>query len=182
MRHERGSTFIVVILVSAFLLTVGVALLTVTGAGPKAAGNIRNQNEAFSAAETGFEAGRMTIEQNFLAGQWSSFSGAYFKDLTDLDYPLATNYFRRLTDEQILQALSPHAASTGVLYYDQPYVPTGGGQLDPRFTYTVFLIDPSAGAGVSNPSEALMVCIGVVRSGTRIIATSRLEILFGTVP
>ncbi|MDW7761847.1 MAG: hypothetical protein SCM96_14570 [Acidobacteriota bacterium] len=177
MRHERGSTFIVVILVSAFLLTVGVALLTVTGAGPKAAGNIRNQNEAFSAAEAGFEAGRMAIEQNFLAGQWSSFSGVYLLDPSGIDYPLASGYFRKLTDEEILAAINP--ASNGVLFYDQAYVPTGEGQFDPRFTYTVFLIDPSAGGGISNPSEALMVCIGVVRSGTRIIATSRLEILFG---
>lgn len=177
MRHERGSTFIVVILVSAFLLTVGVALLTVTGAGPKAAGNVRNQNEAFSAAEAGFEAGRMAIEQNFLAGQWSSFSGVYLQDPTGIDLPLETNYFRKLTDEEILSALNP--ASNGVLFYDQAYVPTGGGQLDPRLTHTVFLIDPSAGAGVSNPSEALMICIGVVRVGTRIVATSRLEILFG---
>lgn len=177
MRRERGSTFIVVILVSAFLLTVGVALLTVTSTGPKAAGNIRNQNEAFSAAEAGFEAGRMAVEQNFLAGQWSSFSGVYLLDPSGIDYPIAGNYFRKITDEQILQTLDP--ASNGVLFYDQAYVPTGEGQFDPRFTYTVFLIDPAAGGGVSNPSEALMVCIGVVRSGTRIIATSRLEILFG---
>lgn len=176
MTKERGSTFIVVILVTAFLLTVGVALLTVTSTGPKAAGNIRNQAEAFGAAEAGFEAGRMFIEQNFIDGLWSSFSGLYLQEPSGIDYPAHSEYFRRLTDEEILQALSPEI--NGVLFYDQPYIPAAGGEFDPNFTYTVFLIDPTAWAAVPNPSAALMVCIGAVRAGNRILATSRLEIEF----
>jgi len=49
-RHEKGSGLIIVILVLAFLLAVGTALISVTGINSKVAGNIRTQHQAFNAA------------------------------------------------------------------------------------------------------------------------------------
>jgi len=54
--RERGSGLIVVIMVVAFMLAVGMLLLTVTGTSPKISDNIRLQGMAFDAAEAGFNA------------------------------------------------------------------------------------------------------------------------------
>ena len=67
MRHasqhpERGSSLIVVILVIAFMLGVGVAILTITGIAPKVAGSVRDQEEAFNVAEAGFETARLAYD------------------------------------------------------------------------------------------------------------------------
>jgi hypothetical protein len=43
--------------------------------------------------------------------------------------------------------------------------------------YTAFLIDDEAGGSTADPSDAILVVIGVVRAGTRILSTSRLEIV-----
>ena len=61
MRFKQGSSLIVVILVMAFMLSVGIALLTITGVAPKISGSVRNQEEAFNVAEAGFEAARVAI-------------------------------------------------------------------------------------------------------------------------
>lgn len=52
----------IVILVLAFMLTVGVAVLAVTTSGPKVSASMRYQEEAFNAAEAGFDAARMSID------------------------------------------------------------------------------------------------------------------------
>jgi len=96
-------------------------------------------------------------------------------------------YFRRLTDEQILNLIdndhngNPDGAAQGQLvFFEQPFV-YQGKDFDQRYRYTVFLIDDEAGTGAAtDPTDTLMVCIGVVRSGQavsdRILATCRLEI------
>ena len=58
---ERGVSLIIVILVMAFMLTVGIALVTITSTGPAVAGNIRLQDQAFNAAEAGFDAAWTSI-------------------------------------------------------------------------------------------------------------------------
>jgi hypothetical protein len=50
------------------------------------------------------------------------------------------------------------------------------GQTDVRLSATAFLINKQAGGGAPDPNTALLVVIGVVRSGTRILASTRLEI------
>jgi len=155
---------------------------------------MRYQEEAFNAAEAGFDAARMTIEDLFGSGQWTSFDEHYLTQPTGIDIPFLNGnleapnpaYFRRLTDEQILNLLdSNHDGICDypgqVVFFEQPFVYDQQGKLDERYRYTVFLINDEAGTGQApDPSDVLMVCIGVVRSGPkltdRILATSRLEI------
>ena len=176
-RHpERGSSLIVVIIIIAFMLSVGVALLVITGMAPKVSGSVRTQEEAFNAAEAGFEAARITLENNLLSGAWSSLSAYCLRTPTGIDIPFTSgsptpNYFRRQSDASLIQTLS--ASMTGIIYYNQPYIQTGAGTYDTTKTYTVFLIDQ----GVA--SDALMVCIGVVWAGNQVLASSRLEIDIG---
>lgn len=195
--RPAGSGMMVVILVLAFMLTVGVAVLAVTTSGPKVSASMRYQEEAFNAAEAGFDAARMTIDDFFGNGLWANFTSHYLTGLTQygIDNPFIDGnlenpnpgYFRRLTDEQILNLIDnnhdgvPDSAAQGQLvFFEQPFV-YRGGDLDERYRYTVFLIDDEAGTGAAtDPTDTLMVCIGVVRSGQavsdRILATCRLEI------
>lgn len=171
-RHsERGSTLIVVIIIIAFMLAVGVALLVTTGMTPKVSGSVRNQEEAFNAAEAGFEAARIQIESNLVTNAWTGLSAYCLHTPAGVDDPTQTTYFRKMSDTSLVQSLS--AGTSGVVFYNQPYTQTSSGQSDASRTYTVFLIDQ----GVAN--DALMVSIGVVWSGTRALATSRLEIDLG---
>ncbi len=174
---ERGSTLIIVILVSAFLLAVGIFLILITGVGSKVSINVRSQEEAFNAAEAGFEAARLAIENFFLDGVWHSLNENCLKEPAGIDLPQDRLYFRKISDETILQTIDRN--STGVIFYDQPFIRTPSGQLDQRFSYTVFLIDDEAGGGASDPSDVLMVCMGLVRVGNRIVSTARLEIHIG---
>ncbi|MBC7364697.1 MAG: pilus assembly PilX N-terminal domain-containing protein [Candidatus Aminicenantes bacterium] len=194
LKYPKGSGLIAVILVLAFMLTVGVAVLTVTSSGPKISATMRYQEEAFNAAEAGFDAARIAIEDFFGSGQWSSFGEHYLTQPTGIDIPFLNGnlqtpnplYFRRLTDEQILNLLdSNHDGICDypdqVVFFEQPFVYDLNGKLDQRYRYTVFLIDDEAGTGqAADPRDVLMVCIGVVRSGPRItdriLATCRLEI------
>ena len=196
--RPAGSGMMVVILVLAFMLTVGVAVLAITTSGPKVSASMRYQEEAFNAAEAGFDAARMTIDDFFGNGQWTNFTSHYLSGLTanGIEMPFIggnletpnPGYFRRLTDEQILNLIDnnhdgiPDSAAQGQLvFFEQPFVYGPDGTLDQRYRYTVFLIDDEAGTGAAtDPTDTLMVCIGVVRSGQavsdRILATCRLEI------
>jgi hypothetical protein len=187
----------IVILVLAFMLTVGVAVLAVTSSGPKVSASMRYQEEAFNAAEAGFDAARMTIDDFFGNGLWANFTSHYLSGLTanGIDMPFIggnletpnPGYFRRLTDEQVLSLIDnnhdglPDGTAQGKLvFFEQPFVYQGANP-DQRYRYTVFLIDAEAGTGAAtDPTDTLMVCIGVVRSGQavadRILATCRLEI------
>ncbi|MDI6697792.1 MAG: pilus assembly PilX N-terminal domain-containing protein [Candidatus Saccharicenans sp.] len=191
--QPSGSGLIAVILVLAFMLTVGVAVLTVTSSGPKVSASMRYQEEAFNAAEAGFDAARMVIEDSLASGTWGSFGDRYLTSPTGIDIPFINmnlntpnpNYFRRLTDEQVLELLDQDRNGQAdnplqVVFFEEPFVYDRNGNLDLRYRYTVFLIDDEAGFNTTDPSDFLMVCIGVVRSGPnitdRILATCRLEV------
>jgi len=177
---ERGASLIIVVIVMSFIITVGLLVVTITGTGTKVAGNIRNQQEAFNAAEAGFNAGWTTIDDYFADGTWNSFEGHFLKEPYGIDLPDSkNNYFRRLTDVEILNLIDPNGDGNpdlnNILFYLQPYVTNSEGQLNLKYSYTVFLIEDKANGGEGDPSSALMVCIGSVRAGNK-MTTSRLEI------
>jgi hypothetical protein len=161
----------------AFMLAVGVAILTITGVAPKVSGSVRDQEEAFNTAEAGFEAARLTIERGLLDGTWANLQDNCLRTPTGIDLPLEAAYFRRQSDLALTQALSE--GTTGVMFKDHPFLKTQSGQDDLTRTYTVFLIDDEAGGGITDPNDILLICIGVIRAGNRILSTSRLEVLLG---
>lgn len=178
-RHKRGSGLIVVILVMTFLLGIGLVLLTVTSTGSKVAGNIRTQQQAFNAAEAGFDSAKIAIESSFSNEFWTSFDGHYLTEPAGIDDPLSVLYFRRLTDPEILNYIDPEGDGVpnvaNVIFCRQIYVPAEGGGLNPRFTFTAFLIDDEAGGGTPDATDVLLVCIGSVGTGSN-MTTTRLEI------
>jgi hypothetical protein len=185
-RAERGSGLIVIIVVIAFLLTVGVMVVTVTSTGPKVSGNVRSQEEAFNAAEAGFDASRKQMENLFSNGTWASFDGHYLVEPTGIDVPPRDGapspfYFRSLSDEELIGLIDPDGDGLpelpNTIFFQKPFTTTQLGADDLRYTYTTFLINNEAGGGASDPNDVLLVTIGVVRVGTRILATSRLEIV-----
>lgn len=177
--RERGSTLLVIILVITFMLGVGIALLSVSSTGSRLAGNMRSQEDAFNVAEAGFEAARIAIDRYFLEGSWSRLQDNCMTQPTGIDLPVEANYFRKLSDMALIQVVT--AGSTGVVFYEEPMLLPGTNTPDPSRRYTVFLIDDEAGAPANpDPSDALMVCIGVVRAGNRVLSTARIEVLIGT--
>jgi hypothetical protein len=181
--QEHGFGLIIVILIMAFLLSTGIVLTTITSTGSKISGNVRAYNEAFNAAEAGFDASWRLIENTYLDGNWADFGDQYLTEPSGIDLPLAANYFRRLTDEQVLNALDPSGDGVpdvnNVLFFRQPYIVDGEGTYDLRYTYTCFLINDEAGGGSYNANDALLICIGVVDIGGS-VTTSRIEIVLET--
>jgi hypothetical protein len=177
--YNKGMGLIVVILVLAFMLTVGILLVTITGTGSKVTGNIRWQEQAFNAAEAGFDSAYLAIEDFFAGQSWTSFDGHYLVDPIGIDIPLDDLYFRKKTDAEILDMLDPTGDGNpdydNVIFYKTPYIPDGAGGYDNRYTYTVFLIDDEKGGGYPDPGDVLMVCIGVVQLGDTMIS-SRVEV------
>jgi len=175
----QGTGLIVVIIVLAFLLSIGITLITITSTGPKISANIRSQNQAFNAAEAGFDATWISIENNFANESWTSFDGHYLRQPTGIDLPRDENYFRKKTDLEILNMLDQdndgQADVDNVLFFKQPFIRQADGSFDPNYTYTVFLIDDESGGGVVDPTDALLVCIGVTGQGAN-LATARLEV------
>jgi hypothetical protein len=178
-RKDNGVGLIILIIVMAFLLAVGIIFLYVTGTGPEVAGNIRLQEQAFNAAEAGFDNSWSQIEDYFIASGWTSFDGHYTQQPAGIDLPLENGYFRKLTDEELLSALDQNNDGNpddpNVIFYKVPYVVNTSGSLDLRYTFTSFLIDDEAGGGTPDPGDALLVCIGTVQTGSA-VTTSRLEI------
>lgn len=178
--HEKGSGLIIVILVMAFLVTVGIAVITVTSVGSRVAGNLRSQHNAFNAAEAGFDAAWIAIEDLFLNEAWTSFDGNYLVDPTGIDLPLDVNYFRKLTDLELLTLLDSNDDGTpdysNIIFFKQEFIPAQGGGTDPRYTYTAFLIDDERGGGTSDPGDVLLVCIGTAGTGST-MTTSRIEVV-----
>ena len=177
--HDKGMGLIVVILVLAFMLTVGILLVTITGTGSKVTGNIRWQEQAFNAAEAGFDSAYLAIEDFFAGESWTSFDGHYLIDPAGIDIPLDDFYFRKKTDAEILALLDPTGDGVpdydNVIFYKTPYIPDGAGGFDNRYTYTVFIIDDERGGGAPDPGDALLICIGAVQLGDSLI-TSRVEV------
>lgn len=75
-KRERGAGLFIVILIAAGMAALGLSLLTLTSMGPKMAGGLRAQEEAFNAAEAGFDAARAIIEDHFAVGDWADFRAA----------------------------------------------------------------------------------------------------------
>ncbi len=184
-RHERGAGLFIVILVAAALAAMGLGLLTLTATGPRMSGGLRTQEEAFNAAEAGFDAARAAIEDRFALGEWTDFSGRTLTLPSGIDAPFVSGaasatYFRRLTDEQLMALFD--AASDGtpdvapLVAFRQTFAALGDGSVDARLVYTAFLIDDEAGGATADASDALLVVIGEVREGRRTLASTRLEI------
>ena len=178
-KARPGIALIVVILVLAFLLSVGIGLLSITAAGPKLAVNVRAQEQALNAAEAGFDLTWAQLENAFSNGEIMSFDGQCLTEPAGIDLPLDTNYFRKKTDLELLNLLDADKDGTAdyanVLFYRTTFQPLGEIR-DPLLTYTVFLIDDEAAGGTGDPTDALMVCIGTSGSGPS-LTTSRLEIV-----
>jgi hypothetical protein len=154
--RERGSGLIVIIMIVAFMMAVGMLLLTVTGLSPKAADNLRLQGLAFDAAEAGFSAAWIVLGDDILNKVISSFDGQYrttFGGNPGLDDPASPNYFRGLTDEQLVADV--HARPANALFDSEPLATDG------RCAFTVFLInDEPPGTITVDNSDCILVCIG----------------------
>ena len=157
--RERGSGLIIVIMIVAFMLAVGMLLLTVTGTSPKASDSVRLQGLAFDAAEAGFNAAWVYLNDAFNSGVFTTFGGHYrttFNGVEGLDNPaLPDSYFRGLTDEQIVEDCAAHPDPTSIIFNSEPLA------TDPRCTYTVFLInDEAPGTIAPNDNDCILLCIG----------------------
>jgi len=177
-KREKGMALVIVVIVLAFLQVIGLVLLQVTGTGPKVAGNIRTQQQAYNAAEAGFDVAWSTIEEYFGILEWAHFDGHYVIEPSGIDDPQSDNYFRRLSDIELLNLIDPDWDGTAdlqnVVFCRQTYVQTESGP-DNRYRYTAFLIDDEAGGGIPDSADAILVCIGSVEIGNT-ITTTRLEI------
>ena len=155
-RRERGSGLIVIIMIVAFMLAVGMLLLTITGTSPKVSDSMRLQGMAFDSAEAGFNAAWVVLNANFLNRVSSSFNGQYrttFGGSPGLDDPLSPSYFRGLTDEQIVADIA--ADPTNVIFNAEPLA------TDPRCTFTGFFInDEAPGTIAADDNDCILVCIG----------------------
>jgi hypothetical protein len=183
--RERGAGLFIVILIAAGLAAIGITLVSLTAMGPRLSGGLRSQEEAFNAAEAGFESARATIENFLSLGSWPNFSGRYLVQPTGIDLPLISGavnpaYFRNQTDQELLASFDTNGDGmpdvANLLFFNQTFALNEAGQTDVRLCATAFLINAQAGGGASDTNSALLVVIGVVRAGTRILATSRLEI------
>lgn len=171
--EERGVGLIILIMVTAFLLAVGVLLVFITGTGPEVAGNIRMQERAFNAAEAGFDAAWRFLNENILGGSVADFSSLYrttFEGSPGLDDPNSDYYFRKRTDEELVaDVIKSHTFPYDALFADEP-MPN-----DPSLAYTVFIINDEAMPGVTqNDRDCIMVCIG--RAGRNTHARIEVEI------
>ncbi len=152
---ERGVALIVIILVLTFLLTIGIVLLTVTQTGPQVAANIRSQSQAFNAAEAGFNQAWKQLNESIINGAMKDFSSSYrtkFSHQPGLDDPQSKNYFRKLSNQQLVEDVLDNPDN--YIYASEP-LPG-----DNRFTFTVFLINDEGGGGIRDDMDCILVCIG----------------------
>lgn len=154
--RQRGSGLIVVIMIVAFMLAVGMLLLTVTGTSPKISDNIRLQGLAFDAAEAGFNLAWAALNDSFLSRDNETFADLYrttYGGDEGLDDPQSPHYFRKLTDEQLWDDIIADPANT--------IFPVTALVSDPRCAFAVFLVSNEApGTMVANDMDCIMVCIG----------------------
>jgi len=148
--REKGVALIIVIIVLAFMFTVGLALLSVTRSGPSVAANMRWHQMAFNAAEAGIDSALKYISENM-----ADFYGQYrttYGGSPGLDDPASPSFFRKLTDEQILADI---AANPDNYIYSNVAMPD-----DNNFTYTAFVVDDDGGGPTPDTMDAILVCIG----------------------
>jgi len=152
---RKGMGLIVVILVLAFLLAVGMTVISVTQTGPEVAGSVRLQQQTLETAEAGFDAAWKNLSDQFDGGLISDFSTLYrttYNGASGLDDPLDTaNYFRRLSDQQLVDDVLAHPENELFAAQAMPG--------DVRFSYTVFLINDEA-LGTQNVTDCILVSIG----------------------
>ena len=177
--EERGIGLVIVIIIMAFLMIIGVGLVTMTSTGREVAGNYRFHQQAFNAAEAGFDDAWTYLSTKFSSSEWTSFEGHTVTEPAGIDLPDDANYFRKKTDEELLALIDSdgdgYANSANVIYFYKTYVAASGGGIDSNYHYTAFLIDDEAGSPTPDPTDVLMVCIGVVNRGGTLV-TTRLEI------
>ena len=171
--RKRGFGLIIVIVVTAFLLVVGLLVAMITNTGSTVASNVRLQEQAFNAAEAGFNAAWTRVEESLIAAGWTNFDGHCLDTPAGIDDPGEPEYFRKLTDEEFLTTLTP--ATNGVVFYKETYAPAAGGGMDVRYSYTVFLVEDDGGGMTVDPSDALLICIGAVQTGDT-FTTARIEV------
>jgi len=162
---RKGVALIVVMLILAFMGAVGFALMTVTRSGPDVAANVRWRQRAMDAAESGVDNSLLRINETpdtFDSQYRSTYTG-----VAGLDDPLSPNYFRRLTDEELVYDVTNYPDN--YIYLNEP-LPD-----DSRVTYTSFLIDNTAGNPNSSHSQALLVCIGLGPQHTSVRIEVQLE-------
>jgi len=160
---ERGVALIVVMLVLAFMAAVGFALVIVTRSGPDVAGNVRWRQRVMAAAESGVDNSLQRINETP-----DTFDNQYrttFGGLAGLDDPLSAGYFRKLSDQQLVDDVLSNPDH--YIFASEP-MPD-----DNRLTYTCFLIDNQAGNPVDAHNQALLVCIGQGPQNTYV----RIEVL-----
>jgi len=148
--REKGVVLIIVIIVLAFMLTVGLTLISVTRSGPNVAGNMRWHQMAFNAAEAGIDSGLKYISEtmaDFYGQCRTTYGGS-----PGLDDPASPNFFRKLSDEQILADIATNADNYIFSNVAMPY--------DNHFTYTAFLVDDDGGGAVADSTDSILVCIG----------------------
>lgn len=172
-RKERGAGLIILVMVTAFLLAVGLLLVFITGTGPEVAANIRMQERAFNAAEAGFDEAWRFLSDNILGGSVGDFSTLYrttFDGQPGLDLPDSEYYFRKRTDEELVaDVVKNHAIPTDALFVEQAMLN------DPSLAFTVFIINDEAMFGVTpNDRDCILVCIG--RAGRDTFARIEVEI------
>jgi hypothetical protein len=152
----KGVGLIIVILVIAFLLAMGLLVITVTSTGPAVASNVRLQQQAFNAAEAGFDAALRSLSDSLTGGLFVDFMGEYrttYNNQPGLDIPWDVNYFRKLTDKQLVDDVQAHPLPCIFALQPMPG--------DNRFSYTVFLINDEGAVGASlDHMDAILVCIG----------------------
>ncbi len=156
--RQRGSGLIVIIMIVAFMLAVGMLLLTVTGTSPKVSDSMRLQGMAFDAAEAGFNSAWVFLNDALNSKVISSFAGQYrsnFGGAPGLDDPLSPSYFRGLTDEQIVADCIANPDPLTIIFNNEVLA------TDPRCRYTVFLINDEAPNTITpNDKDCILVCIG----------------------
>jgi len=161
--HERGVVLIIVILILTFMAAVGFALIAVTRTGPDVAGNVRWRQQVLNAAEAGVDGALRQISETML-----DFNDQYrttFNGQDGLDNPTSENYFRKLTDKQLVDDVLSNPDH--YIFASQP-LPD-----DSRLTYTAFLISDEAPGASPNHMDAILVCIGKGPQNTYV----RIEIL-----
>lgn len=178
-KKNSGVSLIIVILVMAFMLTIGIFLMTITSTGPGVAGNMRLQEQAFNAAEAGFDAAWRYLNDNLSAGGVVDFSPLYrttYNGMSGLDNPDPLNpyYFRKLTDQQLWNDVIAHPDNSNptisAFYFNFTAQPMPD---DSRFSYTCFLINDEAAGMTLDQTDSILVCIGKGPRNTY----SRLEVV-----
>lgn len=149
-RRDQGVALIIVVIILFFMVTVGFALMAVTRTGPSIAGNVRWRQEVLNAAEAGVDAALTVMDQTMsdLSLEWRT----TFNGTEGLDDPTSENYYRHLTDKQIVDDVL--SQPDRYIFADQP-MPD-----DSRLTYTAFLVNGLPATPSPSGLQAILIVIG----------------------